>query len=156
MKNIHVLHTDKPSILFYLNSTLRLEFITVERKTNQHIYITNDDKVKEGDWCLWLSMNKVIKCEDSSLRDRQDMVKKIILTTDLDLIKDGVQYIDDEFLEWFVKNSSCEEVDVDIKSVFDKVDGHYHDLWEVIISIEEPVHLLSCCKSLEECHCKSI
>jgi hypothetical protein len=52
MKNIHVLHTDKPSILFYLNSTLRLEFITVERKTNQHIYITNDDKVKEGDWYL--------------------------------------------------------------------------------------------------------
>jgi DNA-binding IscR family transcriptional regulator len=34
-----------------------------------------------------------------------------------------------------------------------KVDGHYHDLWEVIISIEEPLHLLSCCKSLEECHC---
>jgi hypothetical protein len=29
---IHVLHTDKPSILFYLNSTLRLEFSTVERK----------------------------------------------------------------------------------------------------------------------------
>jgi hypothetical protein len=25
-------HTDKPSILFYLNSTLRLEFSTVERK----------------------------------------------------------------------------------------------------------------------------
>ena len=33
--------------------------------------------------------------------------KKIILTTDQDLIKDGVQAIDDEFLEWFVKNSSC-------------------------------------------------
>jgi hypothetical protein len=39
------------------------------------------------------------------------------------------------------------------KICFDKVDGHYHDLWEVIISIEEPLHLLSCCKSLEECHC---
>jgi hypothetical protein len=138
---IHVLHTDKPSILFYLNSTLRLEFITVERKTNQHIYITNDDKVKEGDWCLWLSKNKVIKCEDSSLRDRQDMVKKIILTTDLDLIKDGVQYIDDDFLEWFVKNPSC-----DVKTI---KDVNYYK----IIIIEEPLHLLSCCKSLEECHC---
>ena len=38
--------------------------------------------------------------------------KKIILTTDQDLIKDGVQPIDDEFLEWFVKNPSCEEVEV--------------------------------------------
>jgi len=36
----------------------------------------------------------------------------IILTTDQDLIKDGVQSIDDEFLKWFVKNPSCEFVDV--------------------------------------------
>jgi hypothetical protein len=34
-------------------------------------------------------------------------LKKIILTTDPDF---GVQSIDDEFLEWFVKNPSCEEV----------------------------------------------
>jgi hypothetical protein len=47
-------------------------------------------------------------------------------------------------------------VRVDIKSVFDKSDGHFHDLWELIISIEEPLHLLSCCKSLEECHCGKI
>jgi hypothetical protein len=39
--------------------------------------------------------------------------KKIILTTDQDLIKDGVQSIDDEFLEWFVKNPSCEEVEIE-------------------------------------------
>jgi hypothetical protein len=39
--------------------------------------------------------------------------KKIILTTDQDLIKDGVQAIPDEFLEWFVKNPSCEEVEVE-------------------------------------------
>jgi parallel beta-helix repeat protein len=37
---------------------------------------------------------------------------KIILTTDTDLIKDGVQETPDEFLEWFVKNPSCEEVEV--------------------------------------------
>ena len=39
-------------------------------------------------------------------------LKKIILTTDQDLIKDGVQAIDDEFLEWFVKNPNCEFVEV--------------------------------------------
>jgi hypothetical protein len=39
---------------------------------------------------------KIIKC--------LKVAKKIILTTDLDLIKDGVQSIDNEFLEWFVKN----------------------------------------------------
>jgi hypothetical protein len=40
---------------------------------------------------------KIIKC-------LKVVAKKIILTTDLDLIKDGVQSIDNEFLEWFVKN----------------------------------------------------
>jgi hypothetical protein len=51
--------------------------------------------------------------------------KKIILTTDQDLIKDGVQAIDDEFLEWFVKNSSCESVKVTCYSKFN--DGDFSD-----------------------------
>ena len=46
--------------------------------------------------------------DDSSLLGR----KKVILSTDQDLIKDGVQAIDDEFLEWFVAHPSCEEVEV--------------------------------------------
>jgi hypothetical protein len=34
------------------------------------------------------------------------------MTTDRDLIRDCVQAIDDEFLEWFIKNPSCEGVEV--------------------------------------------
>jgi hypothetical protein len=41
MKNIHVLQTAQPSRLFYFNNELRLEHNTVERKTNQNIYITS-------------------------------------------------------------------------------------------------------------------
>jgi hypothetical protein len=37
---------------------------------------------------------------------------KVVLSNDPNLIADGVQSIDDEFLEWFVKNPSCEVVDV--------------------------------------------
>ena len=37
---------------------------------------------------------------------------KVILTTNKLLIKDGVQEIDDEFLRWFVKNPSCEYVNI--------------------------------------------
>jgi hypothetical protein len=44
MKNIHVLQTAQPSRLFYFNNELRLEHNTVERKTNQNIYITSDEK----------------------------------------------------------------------------------------------------------------
>jgi hypothetical protein len=46
MKNIHVLQTAQPSRLFYFNNELRLEHNTVERKTNQNIYIT-DEKIKK-------------------------------------------------------------------------------------------------------------
>jgi hypothetical protein len=50
----------------------------------------------------------------AEIKDRE--YSKIILTTDQDLINDGVQAIDDEFLEWFVRNPSCEKVDV----IYDK------------------------------------
>jgi hypothetical protein len=43
------------------------------------------------------------------------MLKKIILTTDETLIKDGVQEIDKEFLEWLDKNPSCEFVEIDLQ-----------------------------------------
>jgi hypothetical protein len=76
--------------LFYLNSTLRLEFSTVERKQTN---ITNDDNIKEGDWYLDTIINTLFK----SKIFLNVGYKKIILTTDLDLIKDGVQYIDDVF-----------------------------------------------------------
>jgi hypothetical protein len=44
-----VLQTAQPSRLFYFNNELRLEHNTVERKTNQNIYITSDEKIKKGD-----------------------------------------------------------------------------------------------------------
>jgi hypothetical protein len=42
-----VLQTAQPSRLFYFNNELRLEHNTVERKTNQNIYITLMKKLKK-------------------------------------------------------------------------------------------------------------
>jgi translation initiation factor 2 beta subunit (eIF-2beta)/eIF-5 len=82
-------------------------------KINQQIYITSDEEIKEGDWSLNTQQNIIAKCiHIEELSNGYYNGKKIILTTDQDLIKDGVQPIDDEFLEWFVKNPSCEEVEV--------------------------------------------
>ena len=102
MKNIHILPTDKPSRL------------CINGKNGQHIYITSDEEIKDGDYYLYLKDNSVrqfIYKHHLKLL-RLDIQKKIILTTDQDLIKDGVQVIDDEFLEWFVKNPTCEEIEV--------------------------------------------
>ena len=159
MKNIHILPTDKPSKLATHYEKMRLiqtpDMWTYEF-TKQNIYITSDEEIKEGDYSFYLSFgvgkNIVIDgelCFHIEAKDGKgsftqrtyqtlDRNKKIILTTDADLIKEGVQAIPDEFLEWFVKNPSCESVEVEIESKFDRVDGHYHDVWEIIIPKEEP------------------
>jgi hypothetical protein len=89
------------------------------------VYITSDEEIKEGDYIISLvddeSFEIVWKCDKSNIENMIDFdldFQKIILTTDQDLIKDGVQAIDDEFLEWFVNNPSCERVEVD-KEPFD-------------------------------------
>jgi hypothetical protein len=127
MKNIHILPTDKPSIL--IKDIWKNTFSLVEDfDTNhtdfkaQNIYITSNEEIKEGDWCFFESNNTLKKAVDSTFAigvnnirihaDADKKVLKIILTTDGDLIKDGVQSIEDEFLEWFVKNQSCEKVEV--------------------------------------------
>ena len=108
MKNIHVLPTDKPSRLHLGNSGLVLcEFVLSKYTINgQHISITSDEEINLNNYIT--DGYRVWKWkDDSSLLGR----KKVILTTDTDLIKDGVQPIDDEFLEWFIKNPSCESVE---------------------------------------------
>ena len=118
MKNVHVLPTDKPSRIIIQNVNKLIlgkeEYSITENR--QNIHITADEEIKEGDWYL-IEFNglKTTQCtskeEMISIEGRNDC-KKIILTTDQDLIKDGVQPIGDEFLEWFVKNPSCQEVEV--------------------------------------------
>ena len=117
MKNIHVLPTDKPSRLKQNNITKKISLVNkgidLTAYTPINIYITSDEEVKAGDWCLENS-TKLLKWKMtySFPSEMNDICKKIILTTDQDLIEDGVQAINDEFLEWFVKNPSCEEVKI--------------------------------------------
>lgn len=163
MKNIHVLQTDKPSKGYILGKCIKeLSDVKVGQFTRTYylmfdeeyfqphnIYITSDEEIKEGHWFMSLISDKPqIEKEDASFLNK-DLYKKIILTTDPKLIKDGVQAIEDEFLEWFVKNPSCENVEV--KKVYLSNDGQWKDVllpseWEVdtkvnykiIIPKEEP------------------
>jgi hypothetical protein len=136
MKNIHVLPTDKPSRLIksqdndfvYLNTNAPNWFENNLKTIKQNIYITSDEEIKDGDWfhldmsdcdlsdeIHQMGTNKWSKTGGINFSQPNAWTvccKKIILTTDQDLIKDGVQAIDDEFLEWFVKNPSCESVEI--------------------------------------------
>jgi hypothetical protein len=110
MKNIFLLPTDKPTGIFKSGDNLLFSIMNKVRTTHEgfHIYITSDEEIKEGKWCYNSINNNIYKKEIDKLRFAYEY--KIILTTDQSL--DGIQEIDDEFLEWFIKNPSCEKVEI--------------------------------------------
>lgn len=150
MKNIHLFSTDKSSRLYKTGGFLLLDSRAMPNNTletkNQYIYITSDEEIREGDWLYYKYFGEDIICkyntmdgQNTNVNEHKDFYKKIILTTDQDLIKDGVQAIDDEFLEWFVKNPSCEEVktySLGLKNQLTGESGHYK--YEIIIPKKEP------------------
>ena len=149
MKNIHLLPTNKPSKLTKnnLGKLIKLNGLQYQEvNINQHIYITSDEEIKEGDWVIcWggdyknIEIVKLNKDNYTHWIIDAENYKKIILTTDPDLIADGVQAIDDDFLEWFVKNPTCQYVEV--KQPFtpsSMVYGINTNPYEIIFPQEEP------------------
>jgi hypothetical protein len=129
MKNIHVLPTTP-------NDETAKGIWIKETRNWCNIYITSDEEIMEGDWFIrdgsihkcfrvhktdieFLTSIDSVYCGSNTFWSK-GFCKKIILTTDQDLIKYGIQAIDDTFLEWFVENPSCEEVEVDLVSVNSK------------------------------------
>ena len=158
MKNIHVLPTDKPSRLYIYKDKLNLIYspnpnIKLENTWNElkeifgdshkplNIYIISDDEIKVGDWYINTFVSEREQKPQTHTKTHQlinhkkdyrfKYCKKIILTTDQDLIQNGIQSILDEFLEWFVNNPICDSVE--LKPWFNEI--------------------LSCCKSESECFC---
>jgi hypothetical protein len=163
MKNLHLLQTNKPSRLWI--NTINGELV-LDKETNelhaQNIYITCDEEIKEGvdQWYLDKVLNEPYNSGGAQYSSKQDV---IILTTDQDLIKDGVQAIPDEFLEWFVKNPSCESVEVESNKCLVKrgqCSCSYQDIdcqclgYKIIIPKEElNLNCFDCNKSLQDCTC---
>jgi hypothetical protein len=144
MKNIHVIPTDKPSRLVYNSTTKKLDLYSVNVYSSQckNIYITNNEEIKEGDYYLYCNqVNKRIG-KNPKAEYPYPNYQKIILTDNQELIKDGVQAIDDEFLEWFVKNPSCEMLKIDsYKTIF------HSWIYKIII----PKELKQECECTDEC-----
>ena len=151
MKNIHLVPTPHPSNITIQKRTSKLlydlEPFTHDEYdviSNQNICITSNEEIKEGfnQWYLDRVLNKPYNSGGAQYAEKQDV---IILTTDQDLIKDGVQAIDAEFLEWFVKNPTCEEVEVQERQQFEPdktkrenpLNGVYYS-YKLIIPKEEP------------------
>lgn len=151
MKNIHILATPQPSRLVKqkYDSIDRLCLADMATKRAEYkrfnIYITSDEKPKDGDWMI-RGNEQPIKVTKDFFWDFGLRYYKIILTTDQDLIKDGVQAIPDNFLEWFVKNPNCEFAIVELPKSRDKYISNEQyqkeHIWDtnikIIIPKEEP------------------
>jgi hypothetical protein len=153
MKNIHLLPTDKPSKLYFFKDILEYDssciYTAIGDIIKQHIYITSDETLKENDWCF--GMDGIFQYKGMVNIPDIELPKKIILTTDQDLMKNGVQAIDDTFLEWFVKNSSCEYVNF-ISYGNEKGTKDY----ELIILQEELKNSCPKCRTTDFDNCHSI
>ena len=161
MKNLHIVPTEKASRLGYLTkkgkevfNDLRLfekPMPNILDSENQNIYITSDEEIKVGDYfieSLGLPDSYLVHKLSKEWKDKESFYRrctKVILTTDADLIEDRVESIDDEFLEWFVKNPSCEEVEVHELRFFDPdTNESGHCKWELIIPKEESKQFVEC------------
>jgi hypothetical protein len=101
-----------------------------------HLYITSDEEIKEVDWfynTISLKPEPFKACENgdgyvncNKYSHYRIDCKKIILTTDPNLIKDGVQAIDDEFLKFFATNHFIDKVELSTYHVKGDISGKLH------------------------------
>jgi len=160
MKNVHVLPTTQPSRLqlnIYSKKLILFNNIQSENESvhlsNQHIYITSDAMIETGDWYISESLNGLNKFKWTR-NEKIKYVAKIILSTDPTLIRDGVQEIDDEFLEWFIKNPTCEYAEIndwlDVNgniafggNIRYQICNQFHDKKIIIPQEEQKQHLIN-------------
>jgi len=118
-------------------------------KIEDELYIISDKE--KSSYCIKecpMAGLKIDRCDCPIQGGCSTKVGTIILTTNKLLIKDGVQAIDDEFLEWFVKNPSCEEVEItrpnkckivgcDLECILFKTCENIYIVYEIIIPKED-------------------
>lgn len=147
MKNVHVLPTDKPSRLYLTTKEYIFEkeySLSTDECQNKNIYITSDEEIKEGDYYIKLQNRQYVnRSGKTKFKGLYKDCKKIILTTDQDLIDDGVQAVEEDFLNWFVKNPSCDTIlfEYNEYEIFGNKSKKWidsHSCYKIIIPKEEP------------------
>ncbi len=126
MKNIFLISSDIP-VRYYGNHYV-----------NQYIYITSNEYIGLS-WYLDGDLVRKGVIDDKDYWSVRTEYKKIIMTNDPKLIKDGVQEIPDDFLKWFVDNPTCEFVEVNLiwNESKHNTDVGYME-YKIIIPKEEP------------------
>lgn len=133
MKNIYLLNTEMPtdgivigrnagvSFTEYREELIKLPVETFRGNYYEpvNIYITSEDKIELNDYIVdnW----QVEKWKDrSSLLGK----KKVIMTTDKQLISERIQEVDDGFLDWIIQNHDTNYI---------KIEEYYDEKYDCIM-----------------------
>lgn len=122
MKNLHKILSNEPTKKGDIAVGITLKIWDGEGNAPQHsynLYITNDEAIANEDWVT--NGREVFKKSDvpnMSLEYANRYLEKIILTTDRLLIEYGIQPIPNDFLEWYVDNPRCEQVEVKMENYY--------------------------------------
>jgi hypothetical protein len=134
MKNIYLIPTDKRTRLHYDHTGLFLSHhYQVSKEINsivegRYIYITSDEYIGlnwyiDGGW-----VRKGVIDDKDYWSVRKDY-KKIVITNDPKLIKDGVQDIGDGVMDWFIENPTCEYFNIE------QYNSYGIDNWKYLVTL---------------------
>jgi hypothetical protein len=120
--NIIIRPTTKHSFLYLNNQKLcfNKEFFDIPTlRENQFLYIISYEELVLGGYHFNSKYgNEPQKTNQRDIdsreywEDEDYYIARILFTNDTDLIADGISSINDEFLDWFVKNPNCRKVNV--------------------------------------------
>jgi hypothetical protein len=110
-------------------------------KIGNEVYIISDKDIKEGDSIFEADTNTINVAGKDYIKNEFDF--KIILTTDETLIKDEIQEIDKEFLEWLAKNPNCDYIPTPIVKLCENCGEQFCDNIDCRGYIDKPYYLLA-------------
>lgn len=118
-------------------------FTDLPNVTGLHIYITSDDEINENDWHINRTMNEVDRASRNlSINHKSDgefgasirkQYKKIIFTSNINLISDGVEALGSNFYLWFAENSDLKHVKIISQRVICTCEEESHRVTEYVV-----------------------
>jgi len=138
--NVVMLPTEKASHLYILNKELKFGFYNQKSKPewtdliNQHLYITSDEEIKEGDWYYNNHYNSVALCTSIHALNRNNQFK-IIATTDTSL---ELPQLSQSFIKTYIEAYNNGKVIDKVMVEYTKFENiRWSDEWQKFTNNEE-------------------
>lgn len=141
--------------LFYEKLYMTQEYLKSIDKQSYHLYILNDDEIKEGDWYYSKALDSVLQANILSLAAKDS--KKIIATTDKSLITNldttekeediyNLAFVPQSFIDYFVEQyNKGNVIDKVLVEYLYNPKGEYKQIYntELVINPDNTINILT-------------